>query len=549
MTAPTDADLVLTGGHVFTADPAMPRAEAVAVAGGRIVAVGSATDLAGTIGPRTRVVRLDGRLLVPGFGDAHIHSMSAGLARLTCDVYELDGLDAYQATIADWAAAHPGEPWVTGEGWSMDDFPGGNPRREDLDTAVPDRPAFLWSRDGHTGWANSRALALAGIDAATPDPPGGVIIRDADGSPAGALHEDAVDAVLALLPPDSAAEREAAILDSQAHLHGLGLTAWQEMSVGPGELDAWLAVAGRGELTARVVGALLLRRDTPGNGIDELVAIRARGSAGRFRASHVKVFQDGIVENFTAAMLDPYLDERGHETYNRGTGVVPPDRLREDVVRLDALGFHVHVHAIGDRGVRETLDAFEAARSANGRTGNRHQVAHIQVIHPADIPRFAALDVIANAQPYWACHEGQMERLTIPFLGAERATWQYPFRSLVDAGATLAMGSDWRVSTPNPLREIEVAVTRVSDRNREREPFLPWERLDLATALTAFTMGSAVANGLDTETGSIAVGKLADLALIDRDLFAPAAGPIGDARVLLTLVEGAAVFEDPELGD
>jgi predicted amidohydrolase YtcJ len=549
------ADLVLSGGRVFTADRRRPWASAVAIRGERIVAVGDTAAVAALVGPATRRADLAGRLLVPGFQDAHIHTMSAGLASFTCDLHELRGEAAYGVAIAAWAAAHPDAPWVVGEGWSMDDFAGGNPRREALDAAVPDRPAFLWSRDGHSGWTNTRALELAGIGRDSPDPPGGWVVRDADGAPTGTVHEGAVAPLVALIPPDTPDQREQAVLASQARLHAFGVTAWQEVSVRPPDLEAWLALAARGSaggLTGRVVAGLYLDRDGADGGFEQVVAMRARagGAAGRgrFRATHVKLFQDGIVENFTAAMLEPYHGIEDGSGDRRGASVVPPERLNADVARLDALGFHVHIHAIGDRAVREGLDAVEAAIRTNPPRDRRHQLAHIQVIHPDDIARFASLGVIPNGQPYWACREGQMDRLTIPFLGPVRTAWQYPFRSLVDAGASLAFGSDWMVSTPNPLLEIEVAVTRVSDAHRnERPAFLPEQRLDLATALTAFTAGSAQANGLDAETGTIEVGKAADLALIDRDLFDPAAGPIGDARVLLTLVGGDAVFEDPAL--
>jgi predicted amidohydrolase YtcJ len=263
----------------------------------------------------------------------------------------------------------------------------------------------------------------------------------------------------------------------------------------------------------------------------------------------VKLMQDGVLETFTGAMLEPYLGSDGQPTGNRGISFIDPDALRGYVTRLDAAGLQPHFHAIGDRAVREALDAVAAARAANGPSDTRPHISHIQVIHPDDVPRFAALDVVANAQPYWACHDGQMDELTIPFLGPERTTWQYPFRSLLRSGARLAMGSDWSVSTPNPLLEMEVAVTRVADGSRGvHPPFLPDESLTLDEAIAAFTLGSAWVNHLDTETGSIAVGKQADLAVVDRDLFAPDAGPIGDARVLGTFVGGVAVFEDPALG-
>jgi hypothetical protein len=255
--------------------------------------------------------------------------------------------------------------------------------------------------------------------------------------------------------------------------------------------------------------------------------------------------QDGVLETFTGAMIDPYLGPDGAPSANRGISFIDPERLPGWVTRLDAAGLQPHFHAIGDRAVRECLDAVEAARRTNGPSDTRPHIAHIQVIHPDDIPRFAALDVSANAQPLWACHEGQMDVLTIPFLGPERTQWQYPFRSLLAAGARLAMGSDWSVSTPNPLEEMEVAVTRVyPDSRGAAEPFLPDERLTLEESIRAFTLGSAFVNHRDRETGSIEVGKLADLALIDRDLFAADAGPIGEARVVLTTVGGEVVFED-----
>jgi predicted amidohydrolase YtcJ len=283
--------------------------------------------------------------------------------------------------------------------------------------------------------------------------------------------------------------------------------------------------------------------------IDELIERSRTGSFGRFRANSVKLMQDGVLETFTGAMVDPYLKADGSPSANRGISFIDPERLPGWVTTLDAAGLQPHFHAIGDRAVRECLDAVAAARAANGHTDTRPHIAHIQVIHPDDIARFATLDVVANAQPYWACHEGQMDDLTIPFLGPERATWQYPFRSLLTAGARLAMGSDWSVSTPNPLLEIEVAVTRVSDDSRgRREPFLPEQALTLEEAIRAFTLGSAYVNHLDADTGAIEVGKLADLTVIDRDLFAPDVGPIGDGRVLGTFVGGAAVFEDPALG-
>lgn len=549
MRADPAADLALVGGRVATMDAARSWASAVAVRDGRIVAVGGDQAVRRLAGPRTRLIELRGRTVTPGFGDAHVHPLHGGLARLRCELHGQRGLDTYLATIAGYAATHPEVPWILGGGWSMDDFPGGVPRRADLDRIVPDRPVFLSSRDGHSAWVNSKALEMAGITDTTADPPDGRIDRDADGEPIGALQEGATDLVERLTPPATAEELVAALQLAQAELHSLGITTWQDAIVTPEvEEPAYVTLAGRGELTARVVGALWWERARGAEQIDELVDRRARTTVGRYRPASVKIMQDGVLENFTGAVLEPYFGADGRPTANRGLSQVEPEALKAFVARLDSLGFQPHFHAIGERAVREALDAVAAARAANGMTDTRPHIAHIQVIHPDDLGRFRELAVVANAQPYWACHEGQMDNLTIPFLGPERSTWQYPFRSLRAAGATLAMGSDWSVSTANPLLEMEVAVNRISDISRGQEPpFLPDERIDLVDALAAFTAGSAWVNHLEDEIGSIEVGKAADLVVLDRDLFDRGAGAIGEARVVATFVDGRPVFEDAAL--
>jgi predicted amidohydrolase YtcJ len=549
MAADRPADLILRGGRIATMDRDRTVADAVAVRDGRIVGVGSDTSIAPWIGPRSRVVELRGRSVTPGFGDAHVHPVTSGIGMLRCDLQGLRGLDAYLETVARYAVAHPDAPWIVGDGWSMADFPGGIPDRADLDRVSPDRPVYLESRDGHTAWVNSAALAAAGIDAHTPDPDGGRIERDVDGRPRGALQESAMRLVERLLPETTADELIAGLRLAQAELHALGITHWQDASVRPEVAElAYTALAGRGELTARVIGALLWDRTRGTEQLDELVERRARTAIGRYAPTSVKLFVDGVIESFTAAVLEPYLDAAGRPTAERGTSQIEPDALRAAAVALGAQGFQAHFHAIGERAVREALDAVEAARRANGPDDTRPHIAHIQVIHPDDVPRFARHDVIANAQPYWAVHDSQMDELTIPFLGPERTTWQYPFRSLLAAGATLAMGSDWAVSTADPLIEMEVAVTRVSDAHRgDRAPFLPDERLDLDDALAAFTEGSAWVNHLETRLGTIEVGKTADLAVFDRDLFDRGAGAIGETRVVATFIDGVAVHERPDL--
>ncbi|MEU1004736.1 amidohydrolase [Streptomyces tibetensis] len=544
--APGSADLVLTGGPVHTVDPARSRATSVAVRGGRIVAVGH-DEVRELIGPRTEVVDLAGKLLLPGFQDAHVHPMGAGLELGLCHLGDTTDADAYLRRIAAYAREHPGVEWITGGGWSLESFPGGSPTAAALDAIVPDRPVFLPNRDHHGAWVNSRALERAGIDARTPDPADGRIERDAAGNPTGMLQEGAVHLVGRLVPDPTPEEQLAGLLRAQAVLHSHGVTAWQDAIVGTyanltDPAPAYLTALDRGLLTARVVGALWWDRERGAEQIGELVARRDELSRDRFRTGTVKIMQDGIAENHTAAMLSPYLTGCGCASDNSGISFVEPGELRKYVTELDAHGFQVHFHALGDRAVREALDAVEAARAANGNRDTRHHLAHLQVVHPADLPRFRALGASANLQMLWAAHEPQMDELTLPFLGAERGAWQYPFGDLLRAGATLAAGSDWPVSSPDPLQAIHVAVNRVSPEAPGDTPaFFPEQRLDLGTAIAAYTAGSAHVNHLDDVTGSITVGKAADLVVLDRDPFAGPPEEIAAARVLTTFVEGRRV--------
>ncbi|MEU3517691.1 amidohydrolase [Streptomyces sp. NPDC006654] len=540
------ADLLFTGGPVLT--PEGPTATAVAVTGDRVTAVGH-DEVHALAGPRTEVIDLAGRLLLPGFQDAHVHPVPAGLELARCDLSGLRTAEESVAAVRAYAEARPEREWILGGGWSMEAFAGGTPVKELLDAVVPDRPVYLPNRDHHGAWVNSRALELAGIDRDTPDPADGRIERDASGAPSGTLQEGAMQLVGRLAPAATAADRLAALLGAQRHLHALGITAWQDALVGDflgmdDPAQAYLAAARDGSLTARVVGALWWDRERGAEQIPELIEKGAALTGGRFGAGTVKLMLDGVAENGTAAMLDPYLDACGCATRNRGKSFIDPRRLPEYVTALDALGFQCHFHALGDRAVRDALDAVEAARTANGPRDTRPHLAHLQVVHPADVPRFAQLGATANIQPLWAAHEPQLDELTIPFLGAERAGWQYPFGSLLRSGARLAAGSDWPVSSPDPLQGIHVAVNRVEP-GGDAPVFLPEQRLSLMAALTAYTAGSAYVNHLD-DTGRVAAGALADLVVLDRDPFAGPPEGIADARVAHTYVGGARVYSAQE---
>ena len=539
------ADLIITDTALYAGGAVGPRPGAVAVKDGRILAIGAPDELRDLAGPKTEVRSLPGRLVVPGFQDAHVHPAFGGRNLLRVNLDHVGTVEAYQDTIAAYAAANPDEPWITGGGWAMYLFPGGAPRKEELDRIVADRPVFLMNRDVHGAWVNSRALEVAGITRDTPDPWDGRIERDAvTGEPTGTLHEGAAYSFRdRFVPPTDPAEWRRALLVAQQHLHSLGITGWQDAWVTP-DISPGVRSAGR-------------RRRADDAGLGEPVVGPAPGPGADRRAGRTRARRDEGQR--PRDDREDHDRRRGRELLVRAAGAVrrsgrvsarsprPVVRRRRGLAlrghRARRAGFQVHMHAIGDRATRDALDAIEAARAANGPSDNRHHVAHLQIVHPDDVPRFGALGVIANMQPLWACMDPQMSELTLPRLGEERMGWQYPFGDLARTGATLAGGSDWPVSTPDPLLEMEVAVTRVDPGARDAEPFLPDQRLTLAQAFAAFTMGSATVNHDERDAGSIEVGKRADLTVLDRDVFEPDAGPLGDARVVMTIAAGRVVYE------
>lgn len=496
----------------------------VVLEGGRITAV------------RPSGGRADVAFLSPGFTDAHVHPIQGGLERLRCDLSEQSTREGYLAAIGRYADANPDAEWILGGGWAMPAFPGGTPTAADLDTVTGGRPAYLPNRDHHGAWVNSRALEIAGIDEHTPDPPDGRIERDADGRPSGTLHEGATSLVSRFVPRTTGEDHYAALMAGQSYLHSVGVTSWQDAIVGAysgmdDPASTYQAAAANGDLVSHVVGALWWERRLGVEQVADLVGRREQMTGGRFRATTVKIMQDGVAENGTAAMLAPYLDRCGHATTNTGHSFLTAEAIRDAVQALDAAGFQVHVHAIGDRGAREALDAFEGTDPAR-----RHHVAHLQLVHPDDVRRFARLGVAANMQMLWACLDDQMVDLTIPFLGEERSSWQYPFGDLHRSGALLVAGSDWPVSTPDPLEAIEVGVTR-RDPGSDREAFLPEQALARETAWAAYTSGSAWVNHRD-DAGVLRAGAVADLVVLDRDPFAEPG-----ARVTSTWIDGSPVYE------
>lgn len=516
--------------------------------------------------PAERVIDGTGKLLTPGFVDAHVHTAFGGMESLGCDLSECLGLEDTLRTIAEALEKTDGDlagdtakdqttptpRWLTGGGWSMSDFPGGAPLAETLDGLSTERPIILISRDHHSAWVNSAAMAIAGLDADTVAPDGGVIERYADGNPSGCLHESAMDLVSDHVPPASDEEVLAGVSAGQTYLNGLGVTAWMDAIIGDysghrSPYDAYLQAAQTGALTSEVIGSLWWGRDV--EDIDAEVArlvklretaeasaeSRSTGAAeasaesrddsgsnatpGSFTTNSVKFMLDGIVESRTAAMTKEYSCACG----GFGTSYFTREHLHSAFAALDTAGFDIHCHAIGDAAVKAALDAFEsipnAAQNDTRSTGPRHHIAHVQVVDPADIPRFAALGITANLQALWACHDQQMIDLNIPCLGEERTSWLYPFRSFRDTGAHLAMGSDWPVSTANPWEAIHVAVNRSHPHDGDPKPLLPEQAIDVRTALRAYTAGSA--HLLRSKTnGRIRLGEPANLALASANAFA-----------------------------
>lgn len=539
--APQPAEIVFRGGAVYTVDSVRSWAEAVGIRGGRIVYVGTDAGVANWIDANTEVIDLEGKMLLPGFHDSHVHLVGGGIELAECDINGLTQLDQILATIRTYAEQHSEKAWIRGGGWPLT-LNDGNPLKETLDEVVKDRPVLLDAFDGHSSWANSKALAIAGITRQTPDPPRGRIERDPNtGEPTGTLRESATRLVTDKIPQYSHEEYVAGLRRGLELANRLGITSVQEASVRDTYLNAYVDLDTASELTVKAVAALKLEPEKPFSPqVAQFIDWRAKHAGRRFRPTAVKIFLDGVIESKTAATLEPYLggDDRGWLN-------IEPEALKPLAAELDRLGFQIHIHAIGDRAIQCSFDALEFARGRNGVRDSRHHLAHIQLFDPADIPRFRRLGVIANFQPLWASADDYIIKMTEPILGSERSRWLYPIRSVADTGAIIVGGSDWSVSSMNPLEAIQVAVTRQRLDDDSSEPWIPEEIVDLGTMLAAYTINGAYVNFQEKETGSIEVGKAADLVVLDRNLFEIPKQQIGRAKVLLTLLDGREVYRAP----
>lgn len=545
------SEFVFHGGAVFTGTGTPLTDHAVIVRDGRIAAVIPDADASARAAADATWVDLAGALLSPGFQDAHIHPVGGGIELLQCNLTEAESAEQTAELVRAYAEANPDEEWILGGGWSMDSFPGGNPPRGLLDEAAGGRPVLLQSRDHHSTWASTAAIERAGITAETPDPDDGRIVREADGFPAGTFHEGAGDLFATVRPVTSGDLAYQGLLRAQDELIALGITGWQDAMVGADvagiadPLAAYERAAAEGRLLVHVVGAQWWARD---GGIDQVARMadrRERAAADypdrRIDLGTTKIMVDGVAENQTAAMLTPYRDEAGHDTCNHGLSFIEPEKLRGYVTALDEAGQQVHMHALGDRAAREALDALQVAREANGDTDGRHHLAHLQVVAADDVGRFAPLDAVANIQALWATHEDQLDELTLPFLQDGQVDRQYPFGDFVRENVRLAAGSDWPVSTADPLAAIHVAVNRTYPGSVHPPLGGAHQRLDLETAFAAYTSGTAYVNRRDDDTGSVQEGYLANLVVIEPNPFGIPSADLHTAKVTSTWIEGRLV--------
>jgi predicted amidohydrolase YtcJ len=540
------ADLVITGGHVDTMNPASPTAQAVAVRAGRIVFVGDDAGTKPYVGEKTRVVDANGASVLPGLIDAHIHLMEGSLVMDDCtfDDAQLE-LEKVARIVRDCAARKPGAGWLIVQELNGAGF---HVTLRDLDAIAPDRPLVLFTADGHSAWLNSRALAAAGIDRRTADPPEGKVERDARGQATGFLVDKAVNLVIDKIPKPGEPERQALLIRGLAGIAASGLTTILEANTSEATVRTYVDVARAGKLTARVTMALGSNGDPGDAEFARLASLRKLADGvPRIRADFIKLFGDGVIEYPTqsASLLEPYTDAKGRSTGSVGPTYLPAEQLARFVERADRDGFNVHIHVIGDRATRMALDAFEAARKKGSK--RLYSLAHLQLIDPADAPRFRALDVIACMQLQWARPDNYTEEAVLPYIGAERQARLYPAGTLARAGATISGGSDWNVSTYNPFEAMAIAMSRTNPEEPGRGALgPPEEKLRLRQMLEAYTVNAARQLGLEAEIGSIEAGKAADLVILDRKLDgSTTAADVLATQVRYTFVDGRQLIGPP----
>jgi predicted amidohydrolase YtcJ len=530
------ADLVISGGRVWTGDPGQPIATSVAILGDRIVAVGSDADVAPWRGPATRRIDARGHLVLPGFNDAHVHFVSGGQSLENIDLKNAPTREEFTRRIGERAASLPKGEWLTGGNWDDQQWtPAVMPDASLIDPVTPDTPVFVYRYDGHMGLANSAAMRLAGLTARTPDVPGGEIVRDVQGRPNGLLKDAAMNYVYKAIPPLSRERRLRAIRAALQHAASVGVTSVQDMNPEPEDVALYAELQEKGELTTRIYAAPPLAR------WKEFAAVGARHAFGSpwLRFGALKGYADGSLGSSTAYFFEPFSDNpKSHGLLS--DEMQPIEGMRDRMMGADAAGLQLCIHAIGDQGISTILDLFDGVVRAHGPADRRFRIEHAQHMAPKDFDRFAALGVIASMQPYHAIDDGRWAEKRI---GPERIRTTYAFRTFLDKGVHLAFGTDWDVAPLNPLLGLQAAVTRATLDGKNPGGWVPEQKISLAEAVTAYTQGSAYAEFQEKEKGTLQPGRLADLVILDTDIFAVDPVRIPEAKVLTTVAGGKVVFE------
>lgn len=535
------ADIVFKNGTIYTVDAARSWAQALAVRDSQIIFVGTNTHSEKLIGAQTRIIDLHGRLMLPGFHDTHVHLSEGGVEINQVSLEGISQPEQIAERIKAYIKEHPAETWIQGGNWALTLFPKANPTKSFLDEIEKDKPVFLISADGHSAWANSKAVNLAGIDKTTADPPLGRIERDENGQPSGTFRESAIDLVRKVAPTVTAKEMLEGTRQAVKLANSFGITSAIEANASEDILKAYRALQKSKALTLKLNIALSTNPLGGLEQVEQAIKLRKKYSTNVCRVSSAKFFADGVVESHTAALLEPYSDGVG------GSGFVnwQSEKLARMITAFDKNDFQIHVHAIGDRAARSTLDAIEEMRRNNGESDNRPHIAHLQLVESSDIPRFRKLHVSATFQPLWAYRDAYVKELTEPVLGTSRTSSMYPIASFVQSGATISAGSDWTVSSLDPLEAIEVAVTRRALGEKEAEPLDASQAVSLKEIIAAYTIGGAYVGHSDRQTGSLEVGKAADLIVLNANLFEIEPSEIHKTRVDMTMLNGVLVFERP----
>jgi predicted amidohydrolase YtcJ len=534
-------DLILFNADIRTMDPLQPRAEALAVRDGRLVAIGRNDEIRALANGRTRKIDADRRLVLPGFQDTHIHLQDSGTEFFTSA--NLEGcrtVEQLQGGLRDFAAQRTHDLWVRGTGWYAGVFGAHNLDRTVLDAAVPDRPVLTYASDGHNAAINSKACEAIGLDASVADPPNGKFVRDAKGVPTGLIYEDAIDWVRKRMPKLSLDAYFDGVRFGQDLCSRHGITGVLDALVRERHMKVYCDLDRAGELKVRVrATAKVNPSESVADALGRLDALRCDFRTPMAQVHSAKFFLDGVLENRTAVMIEDYSDTEG----GNAALFFDEEHLKQLFIAFDAARYQLHIHVIGDGATRVALDDIEAARATNGVWPSLHQLAHVQVIDPADIPRLRTLGVVANIQPLWARCEPSVTEVALPLVGEKRGRWMYPWRTILDSGAPYAVSSDWGVSTLNPFAIMQVAMTRRPESEKSDYPaFVEEECLTVEQVIQGYTTRAAAAAWRAEETGSLTPGKFADVILLDRDIFAIDPYEIGETQVDLTLLGGRETY-------